>query len=146
MERAVVGGEGEGVVGADDKGLASRCDARDSAIYDAAGVLFAPVQGLCGGKEDALVAASDEYCTDCEAAWAHAPQQVLRVGMHGYGLQLFSHRLRGEGGAVEGVGARYKTRAGVGSAQTARVQAQAFVITARDASVRIARRFSGKTE
>lgn len=72
--------------------------------------------------------------------------QVLRVGMHSHDIQFFSHRLGGEGGAIEGVGARYKARAGVGGAQTARVQAQAFVVTARDSSVRIARRLSGKTE
>ena len=81
MEGAVRGGERKRVVGADDEGLASGCDARDGAIYDATGVLFAPEQGLGGGKEDALVAASDEHCSVRNAAGAHTRQQVLRISV-----------------------------------------------------------------
>ncbi len=81
MEGAVRGGERKRVVGSDDKGLASGCNARDGAINDATGVFFAPEQGLRGGKQDALVAACDEHGSARNAAGAYTGQQVLRVSV-----------------------------------------------------------------
>ena len=81
MEGAVRGRERKGVVGADDEGLACGCDACNRAIYHAPCVFFAPEQGVCGGKEYALVAAGDEHGCAGNAAGAHARQQVLRVSV-----------------------------------------------------------------
>lgn len=78
--------------------------------------LFAPLQRQHRREQHALVAARDKRSSLRNAARAQVRQQAMRLLLHGHNVELFSDGLRGEGGAVSGVGAGHQASASERSA------------------------------